>query len=101
MQCLLRPHHVGFKQSSTLRKKLIQGNVVQAIAELARTSAFVVLQNDSIMALTLILADSDTETAKDMLMHGTLTKSKVSFACRVMHNYTIVTSARNSHCSTS
>ncbi|KAI8374497.1 armadillo-type protein [Radiomyces spectabilis] len=43
--------------SMDLRPKLVEPSCIDAIMELVRTSKFVVLKNDGIMALTLIFAD--------------------------------------------
>ncbi|KAI9016522.1 armadillo-type protein [Phycomyces nitens] len=53
--------------SLDLRTVLVKPVIVEPIAELVRSSKFVVLKNDGIVALTLIFADTDSESSKALL----------------------------------
>ncbi|KAL0079552.1 armadillo-type protein [Phycomyces blakesleeanus] len=53
--------------SLALRTILVKPAIVEPIAELVRSSKFVVLKNDGIIALTVIFADTDSESSKILL----------------------------------
>ncbi|KAI8061183.1 armadillo-type protein [Gongronella butleri] len=53
--------------TSHLRTHLAQYSIVASITELVRTTKFPVLKNDGYVALTIVLADHDTDAAKGLL----------------------------------
>ncbi|KAI9261671.1 armadillo-type protein [Phascolomyces articulosus] len=59
--------HQDTEASSIYRQKLLNHSIIQAISEMTRTTKFPILKNDGIVALTLIFADSQSETGKQML----------------------------------
>ncbi|KAI8144162.1 armadillo-type protein [Fennellomyces sp. T-0311] len=59
--------HEDAEASSTSRQKLMNNSIIQAISEMTRTSKFPVLKNDGLVALSLIFADSQSDTGKEML----------------------------------
>ncbi|KAI9492634.1 armadillo-type protein [Zychaea mexicana] len=59
--------HQDAQASSTYRQKLTKSSIIQAISEMTRTSKFPILRNDGLVALSLIFADSRSDTGKEML----------------------------------
>ncbi|KAF7729761.1 hypothetical protein EC973_003839 [Apophysomyces ossiformis] len=53
--------------SADARSKLVQKDIIEAVAEMIRASTFPILKNDGIIALTLVFADDDPGVAKAAL----------------------------------
>ncbi|CAO3625455.1 unnamed protein product [Cunninghamella blakesleeana] len=50
-----------------LRQQLVQNSVVGSIIELIRTSTFPILKNEGTIGLTVIMADYDSDSSKELL----------------------------------
>jgi hypothetical protein len=64
------------KDNQTLRRQIIDMQIIEPIIELIRTSTFPILKNDGLMALTLIFSDLES---KDVLANGMCDERTVSY----------------------
>lgn len=56
-----------------VKQRLVQPDIILPIAEMVKTSTFIVLKNDGIIALTLVFAEYDESVRAGMFLNYTRT----------------------------